>query len=309
MTTVTLYTRPGCEDCLQAEQILREIAARYPHTLLVKDIDTNPRWRAECGEEVPVVEVGGRRLRPPISREALVSALAIALALPDDSGKPARRIERAGDSFARGFTRHWLAAFNVFVFLYVGLPFLAPTLMHLGLEAPAHWIYTIFSPLCHQLGFRSWFLFGERATYPREVFSQFTGIDPNNYWAARAFLGNSRLGYKVAICERDVAIYGSLFLGGLAFGLLRKRLPALPWSLWLLLGILPILLDGGTQLISDLPLGLLPMYESTPFLRTLTGALFGFASVWFAYPMVQASMDETIQAMEKKDTLRSLGRS
>ncbi|MGA2110726.1 MAG: DUF2085 domain-containing protein [Anaerolineales bacterium] len=309
MTTVTLYTRRGCEDCLQVEQLLGEIAARYPHTLLVRDIDDNPSWRAEVGEEVPVVEVGGRRLLPPISREALISALAVAQTFGGATGSRAQQIETAGNSFARWFTLHWLACFNAFVLLYVGLPFLAPTLMYFDLETPAHWIYTIFSPLCHQLAFRCWFLFGQQAAYPRDVFTQWTGIDPNNYWAARAFLGNPLMGYKVAICERDVAIYGSLFVGGVIFAFLRKRLPALPWSLWLIFGILPILFDGGTQLISDLPLGLLPLRESTPFLRTLTGALFGFASVWFAYPMVQESMDDTIQAMEKKEALESLGRS
>jgi uncharacterized membrane protein/glutaredoxin len=309
MTTVTLYTRPGCEDCAKAEQLLQEIAAHHPHTLLVRDMDANPSWRAEYGDEVPVVVVGNRRLRPPITREAVVSALAIAQALPQAAEGPAGRIETAGDRLARWFTRHWLACFNGFVLLYVGLPFLAPTLMHFGLETPANWIYTIFSPLCHQLAYRCWFLFGLHAAYPRDVFGQTTGINPADYFASRAFLGNPTLGYKVAICERDVAIYGSLFVGGVAFALLRRKVPALPWSLWLIFGILPILLDGGIQLISDLPFGLLPLRESTPFLRTLTGGLFGFASVWFAYPMVQESMDETIQAVEKRDALHSVGRS
>ncbi len=64
------------------------------------------------------------------------------------------------------FARHWLAAFNLAVLVYVGLPFLAPTLMHAGYETQARWIYTVYSPLCHQLAFRSWFLFGEQPAYP-----------------------------------------------------------------------------------------------------------------------------------------------
>ena len=37
-------------------------------------------------------------------------------------------------------------------------------------------------------------------------------------------------------------------------------------------------------------------------LRTLTGALFGMATVWLAYPYVQEAMDET-----RRDTERKLG--
>jgi len=39
-------------------------------------------------------------------------------------------------------------------------------------------------------------------------------IDVNE---ARAYIGNSVMGYKVALCERDVAMYGSLFIFGVVF--------------------------------------------------------------------------------------------
>jgi uncharacterized membrane protein len=72
--------------------------------------------------------------------------------------------------------------------------------------------------------------------------------------------------------------------------------------LWLALGVLPIALDGGSQLVSQLPLGLLPFRESTALLRTITGALFGVMSVWFAYPNVQDSMQENLHAVEHAGT-------
>ena len=64
----------------------------------------------------------------------------------------------AADRFVFWLSRHWLAVLNILAFLYVGLPFLAPTLMHLGAQGAASLIYTIYRPLCHQYPQRSWFL-------------------------------------------------------------------------------------------------------------------------------------------------------
>ena len=200
-------------------------------------------------------------------------------------------------------SRHWLLAFNLFVFTYVSLPFVAPALMAGGAVGPARVIYTMYSPLCHQLAFRSWFLFGEQPAYPRaaagtswESFQASTSIDESDFYAARAFIGNEKIGYKVAFCQRDVAIYAGILLGGLGYGVLRQRYKIRPlrWWWWALFGIGPIALDGFSQLLGQPPYGLLPFSrESTPFLRTLTGGLFGIMNVWLAYPYMQESMDET----------------
>jgi len=206
------------------------------------------------------------------------------------------------------FSRHWLLFFNLFIFVYVGVPFLAPALMRAGWTDGARLIYTVYGPLCHQLGYRSWYLFGEQAAYPRAEFQARTGIDPNDLWAARGFLGNAQMGFKVAFCQRDVAIYGAILLGGLLFGLpfVRRRLKPLHWVAWALLGLAPIGLDGFSQLFSNYPYNVLPVLnllasrESTPLLRTLTGALFGLANVWLAYPYVEESMREVRQQLEDK---------
>lgn len=207
-----------------------------------------------------------------------------------------------------GFARHWLLFFNLFILTYVGLPFMAPVLMNSGHPSAANVIYTIYSPLCHQLGFRSWYLFGERSAYPRDIFQQYTGINPDDLWAARAFRGNAQMGYKVAFCERDVAIYGGLFVAGLIYSLpfVRRRVGPLHWLAWLLIGIFPIALDGFSQLFSQFPYNTfalfswLPPRESTPFLRTLTGGLFGLANAWLAYPYVEESMREVWRDLEAK---------
>jgi uncharacterized membrane protein len=212
------------------------------------------------------------------------------------------------DRVVRSFSRRWLLFFNLFMLAYAGLPFLAPVFMRAGWTLPARAIYTIYSPLCHQLGYRSWFLFGEQSNYPRAVFQQKTGIDPDDLWAARGFIGNDRLGYKVAFCERDVAIYGAIFLGGLIYAVpyVRRRLKPLHLIGWIVIGLFPIALDGFSQLFSQYPYNAfllfswLPPRESTAFLRTLTGALFGLANVWLAYPYVEDSMRDAAREVETK---------
>lgn len=210
------------------------------------------------------------------------------------------------------FARHWLAFFNLFVFIFVGLPFLAPTLMKAGATLPASIIYRMYGPpFCHQLAYRSWFLFGERSDYPREVFQQYTGIDVSRtttiaLLAARDFTGNEQMGYKVAYCQRDIAIYGFILIGGLVYSVpvVRRRLRPLHWLAWVLVGLMPIGLDGFSQLFSQaLNLGnWLPPRESNPFLRTLTGGLFGLANMWLAYPYFEESMKEVARDLGEKLT-------
>jgi uncharacterized membrane protein len=234
-----------------------------------------------------------------------------------DSGRPrvagrTRDLVVALDRAIFAFSNHWLVAFNVFIAVYLGVPFLAPVFMKAGWVTPARVIYTIYSPMCHQLGYRSWYLFGERSNYSRYVFQAYTGIDPDTYdgfLASRAFEGNAQMGYKVALCERDVAIYGMMLLAGLIFSApgLRQRLKPLRWWLWILIGLVPIGLDGFWQLFTNYPyitlltfMKAFPYHESTAFLRSLTGALFGLANVWLAYPYFDQSMREAHDELKVK---------
>jgi uncharacterized membrane protein len=204
------------------------------------------------------------------------------------------------------------------MFLYFGLAVLAPVFMEIGAIGPANVLYTIYKPLCHQFGFRSFFLFGEQVVYPLKeagvpnllTFDKVTGFkdleNPAAYsrLQAREFTGNAIVGYKMALCERDMAIYSAIFLFGLTYAATKRRLKPLHWTLWILIGMLPIALDGFSQLFSQLNLPflatILPYRESVPWLRVLTGALFGFATAWFAFPYMEESFNETRQFFIKK---------
>ncbi|RME91279.1 MAG: DUF2085 domain-containing protein [Anaerolineae bacterium] len=326
MLTVTLYTRSNCSLCDEVKRDLDALQGQYPHRLVEVDIESDSSLFQEYRFEIPVVEVGPYRLKAPISKQELVIALGAAQdrltqlnRLGDEKHRARLRRGRSitwADRFSFWLSRHYLALINLLMFIYVGLPFLAPVLMKSGATAPANLIYTAYSPLCHQLSFRSWFLFGQQAYYPRaaagiegvQTFDQAIGVEDNGeasfFLQARRFRGNETLGYKVALCERDVAIYGAMLLFGLLYALTGRRLRPLHAALWLLAGWVPIGLDGFSQLFSQMNIPLLttilPYRESTPFLRTLTGFLFGFTTAWFAYPYLEETMRETRQILLKK---------
>jgi uncharacterized membrane protein len=239
------------------------------------------------------------------------------------------------DRIFYGLSRHWLAVFNSVAAVYVGLPILAPALMAAGYTTPGQLIYTAYSPMCHQMASRSFFLFGEQPAYPRAMsgsdlqpieaymdeIAEFQNVSPDNWLAftiaARNFVGNERMGYKMALCERDIAIYGFVLVGGIFYGLLRRRyrIRPLPFLAFVFIGMGPIGLDGFSQLFGywfspidgSAPAGalagvaqLFPLRESTPFLRTLTGAWFGLCLVWLAYPQIDGGMSDTRRELESK---------
>lgn len=313
MIKVILYTREACGLCRQAKSILNDLQAELPHELIEVDIDADPDLKASYGERIPVLKIGPYTLEAPLRRIDIEVALRAAStpAPATQVDEEERKMPRSRAlSLNRGllfFARHWLAIFNLIVFFYVSLPFAAPALMKVGAERPARVIYSVYKPLCHQLAYRSWFVFGEQPVYPLEQaglalrsYEDLTGNKPMDLFAGRDFVGDEQSGYKVALCQRDVAIYGGILVFGLFFGLVRNRLKPLPILAWAVLGILPLAIDGGSQLLGFVPLIDFPLRESTPFLRTLTGALFGIMNVWLAYPYVEEAMEETRTAITDK---------
>lgn len=206
------------------------------------------------------------------------------------------RIERIADALVIGVARHWLAIFNSAWLVYVGLPILAPVLMHWGLTWPAQLIYRLYSFFCHQLPDHSYFLFGPTLT-PLQPSLQAAGMQAGSLLVERTFIGNAEIGYKVAICERDIAIYGAILLAGLLYSLLRNRIQPISIK-WYLLFLVPIGLDGGLQLVG--------LHESNWWLRSITGILFGAGSVWLAYPFLQSGMDEAIESEQRRQAAKNL---
>jgi uncharacterized membrane protein len=303
-----MYSKEECQLCDEALQYLDDLQNTVPHKLEVIDIAGDPELQKKYGLDIPVIEVGPYRLKSPFSAQDLEITLRAAAerekniseidekVAASEAAMPVK-INRT-DRFSYWISNHYMFVLNTLVLIYVGLPFLAPVLMSAGYTRPAIPIYRFYGLVCHQLAFRSWFIFGDQAAYPREAaqvdglvpFGLATGVGEDDELAARAYLGEPEIGYKIALCERDVAIYGGILLFGLVFSLTGRKIKPLPWYLWLLFGILPIAIDGFSQLLSQPPLNFFPYRESTPLLRSITGFLFGLTTAWFGFPIVEESM-------------------
>jgi uncharacterized membrane protein len=232
------------------------------------------------------------------------------------------------DRLVLGLSRHWLLIAGLVLGAWVLLPWLAPVLMAAGLEDGARLIYAFYSPQCHQLPQRSYFLFGPRLMYPM--------ADINAAWPytshlrLRQFIGTPEMGYKVAWSDRMVSLYIPLFVGALLFALARwrsrKERPWRPLSVrrWLL-ALVPIFVDGVTHMISG---AIHPVYgfrDSNAWLARLTGEVFaptfyagdaigsfnwwmrlvtgllaGLATVWLVYPHVAEAFAEIRESLESK---------
>lgn len=321
MIQVVLYIDPAHPQLNQITQSLSELKEKYPHQLYVIDITQDPVLSTEFGSKSPVLDIGVYRLIWHFDKVEIEHAFDMALirlqeaqskgigALVERITEPQKMTKT--DRFSHWFSRHYMVLMNGFTFLYVFLAVLAPMLMHIGWEIPGKAIYKIYRPLCHQLAFRSFFLFGEQPYYPRELagvegvinYGQATGFDENDLNAARDFLGNERLGYKMALCQRDIAIYSAILIFGLVFSITGRKIKPLPWYLWLIIGLGPIGLDGFSQLLSQTNFVIfewLPLRESTPILRAFTGACFGLATAWFGFPYLEESVLENRREMELK---------
>jgi len=233
-------------------------------------------------------------------------------------GRSPRRTER----FVYWLSRHWLLAFNVVWGVFVIAPWLAPVFMKIGATGPANAVYFVYQFFCHQLPERSFFLFGPRPMFSvAEIGAVWPTGDPN---VLRQFVGNADFGWKVAYSDRMVSMYTALWFASIGFAFVRRKLRPLPlWGYFLL--ILPMAIDGASHFISDLSGveqgfrqtnewlvnltgGALPtsfyvgnaLGSFNSWMRLITGALFGLASMWLAFPYAEAAFFEVQEELESK---------
>lgn len=228
----------------------------------------------------------------------------------------------------RSILRHWLAIFLVVYGLFNALPFVAPMFMKLGWTDAGNAIYTGYSFLCHQMAQRSFFLFGTHVTYsPDQMPVSLTGNTGADTLILRSFRGNAALGWKVAWSDRMISLYAGVWLVGLVYWGVARLRTVRPISLWAFgLLLLPIVLDGGTHMISDTVDGLLTgfRYDNAwlaaltgyilpesfyagdalgsfnSWMRLLTGLLAAVGVVWFAFPWIDQSARGTVHDIDLK---------
>ncbi len=154
---------------------------------------------------------------------------------------------------------HWANMVTIVLGLIVAVAIAIPFLSYFGLDAIAKPLFFSLHFICAQVPSHSFYIFG----------------------------------HQLGLCARNFSIYAAMFLGSFVFVLSKKRLPGLPWWLWVLM-LLPMAWDGTTQLFG--------WRESTWELRLLTGTLFGLGNIWFVLPMIQKTLDETPSVQQQPVT-------
>lgn len=154
---------------------------------------------------------------------------------------------RALHGFLEGIRTHWLTIVNSVLGALLGVALLAPLGYAFGLTGLSDGIFHAYRFICGQTPSHSFYI----------------------------------AGYQVCLCTRCMAIYGSMLIAGLTLALYRSaQVRPLNWKFWLL-AMIPMALDGGTQLFG--------WRESNVFLRLLTGAIFGLGTAWFLFPQIEAA--------------------
>ena len=164
-----------------------------------------------------------------------------------------RVMNNAGRVIGNFLIHYWAlmitCALGILVFAALSIPFLS----YFGLDGISKQIFFALHLVCAQIPSHSFYIFG----------------------------------HQLGMCERNFSIYASMFIGSLILVLSNKRIPGIPWWVWILM-ILPMAIDGTTQMFG--------LRESTWQLRVLTGTLFGLANVWFALPLIQKTILESLPA-------------
>src|SRR5579871_1679344 len=154
------------------------------------------------------------------------------------------QLRAVADATLHAIRRHWLAGVNVLLGTLIGVAVLTPIGYALGLAGPSEFVFHAYRFICGQTPSHTFYI----------------------------------AGYQMCLCTRCLAIYTSLLTGGILLALLRhsqtRQLHGLSWKYWLL-AMVPMALDGGTQLVG--------LRESNLAFRLLTGALFGLATAWFLF--------------------------
>jgi uncharacterized membrane protein len=227
------------------------------------------------------------------------------------------------DRIALFIVKHWLGLFLLIYGIWVWAPFLAPIFMENGLTSAGNSLYFIYSLFCHQLPERSFFFFGPQAMYSLEQIGQVWSTE--NQLILRQFVGNPEMGWKMAWSDRMISTYGGIWIGAVLWAIFGKRVGRLSLVVWLLVGVLPLALDGFSHFLNDIVAGssglgfrdtnewlavltgyalpaefyygnMLGSFNS--WARWITGLLFGITTVFAIFPIIGAAMLDTQRDLE-----------
>jgi hypothetical protein len=180
-------------------------------------VDDHPEMESKYKDKTPAICIGPYVLHAPFSdtdlNVATKSALERHIRLTEEKDTNYQKRIKNGvsinnlDKFSFFFSRYYVLVISIIISLFVLIPFLAPVLEKSGHDRSANVIYKVYHVICHQLSFRSFYLYGEQAYYPRELahingvitYEAITGRPATDLDFARNNIGNKLMGYKIAV--------------------------------------------------------------------------------------------------------------
>lgn len=315
MAKVILYHRKEDFEIDKLITSISNLCQDYSLDFLPIDIDNLQGEISDIKKTTPNLVVGPYNLKFPFTIKDAEIAISAASIKPERTKKASLRKSKKRNNLGIYLARFYPSIIGLIIAIFVSGAFLPPLLLQRGNVGIANVFYGFYRIFCHQLAFRSFFVNGEQLFYPRTLSNIKNVItyekefnDPfDDVNVARKITGNPVSGYKIALCERDLAIYLSLAMVSFIFQIFRKKMKPIRWYIWVIVGLIPIAIDGFSQ-IPGLSTGWpawFPVRESTPFLRLLTGTLFGGATALYMFPLMEESMTDSLnQLLLQREVIR-----
>ncbi len=145
----------------------------------------------------------------------------------------------------------------IFLTIFTVLPVIAPIAAHFNLRFVSDPIYWIYQWFCHQRPWRSYHLFDN----------------------------------QLAMDSRMMLMFGAMAISSYIIHFKKIKPLSKPTAFLLaFVAILPLGLDGTIQMIAEFSkanMAALPFYESTNFIRSMTGLIFGVGVAFAVIPFLQ----------------------
>ena len=202
-------------------------------------------------------------------------------------------------------------AYTLLALLLVGAVVLAPLAALNKWDSVAKWLYNGGKVLGHQWIYRAYCIFDdggslkiedciphgkENVAYIKTEYTESSKEWDGMFKYSRTQIGRNRaerverdgmVGYKFLVCARNTAIFVGLLVAGVTLLMLPGKRHALPNLALLIVGLIPMGIDGTGQLIG--------LWESTNLSRMITGLIAGFALGYFIAVMLNDIVTSLIQ--------------
>jgi uncharacterized membrane protein/glutaredoxin len=272
MSQVILYSKTKCPLCDRVRENLLALRSEFDFTLDEIDVEGDADLSERHKDTVPVVVIEGwGELKASLETDQGMDHLRQALAL-------AKRLEhrdaKAGQPVT-GLTRDLVIALDKGIFWL-----------------SQHWLFlfNLVAGLYAGLPLLAPLLMAAGLTLPARLIYFVYHFNCHQLPSRSFFV----FGYQMAYCQRCTSSYTSILIGGLIFALRRERIKPLSWKLYLL-ALVPMAVDGIPQFFG--------LHESNWWLRTISGTIFGLASVWLFYPHLDMAMKDVRETLGEKPHL------